>query len=92
MFNPSDRLRHNARTWVTDFGLRAFGAMLLGASYSAALALHRQAATAPYASAKPAEFAIAAAVVVLLTCGLAFLVEGVGLFSLVPLPPRSLWN
>lgn len=72
-----------------DIGLRAFGALLLAASYVMALLLHRQLATPHHGQATLADLAIAASAFAALVSGLAFAVEGAGLFRLVPMPPRS---
>lgn len=89
MHHPSNDATWRRKNWATDLGLRTLGAMLLRASYGLALALHRQVAALPHGQTTLGEFALATAAFAALTSGLAFAVEGAGLFRLVPMPPRS---
>lgn len=85
-------MHHGGKRWTAEFAFRLVGALLLSASYRLALAAHRMVGTPPHHQATAGEFAVCAAAVVLLWGGLAFAIEGAGLFRLVPVPPRRLWN
>ncbi|MFY8195391.1 MAG: hypothetical protein ACOVKV_09945 [Novosphingobium sp.] len=92
MHEKSHLARTALKDWARDVGLRAFGALLLAASYGVALILHRQFATPHHGHATLADFVIAAIGFAALVSGLAFAFEGEGLFRLVPMPPRSFIN
>lgn len=85
-------MHHGVKRWAAELVSRLVGALLLSASYRLALAAHRMVVMPPHHQATAGEFAICAAAVVLLWGGLAFAIEGTGLFRLVPVPPRLLWN
>lgn len=92
MYLPTRSARRSQRTWSGDIALRGLGILLLRASYGVALYLHRHMAEPLQTRATPADFAIATVVFATLVSGLAFAVEGAGLFRLVPMPPRSFLN
>jgi hypothetical protein len=84
------RMQQGERVWPAEALLRLSGLALLGACRLAALWLLRLVRIAPPHQGTPAEVAVAAAVFVCLTTGLALLFEGPGLFRLMPRPPRAL--
>lgn len=86
-----DRLRRGERWWAAEIVLRTLGVLLFGGCYKFALMAHRLITTPPPHPATPGEFAVCAATFFLLVSGLAFTVEGPGLFRHVPIPTRSLW-
>lgn len=85
-----DRMERGERIWAADVMLRVSGLVLFGACRLAMLWLLRMVRTAPPHHATPAEFAVATAGFICLTTGLALLLEGPGLFRLLPRPPRAL--
>lgn len=82
------RLENGAGGWPAQAGLRLGGATLLGlcalAVWTLILSLHRP----PSHNASPAEFGEAVASVLTWALGWALLIEGPGLFRLIPVPPR----
>lgn len=90
MSSVLDRLRQGQRYWPAEIGLRALGIGLLAACSKVLLLVHQMVTTPPSHQATVAEFGLCAVAFVALTCGLAFTIEGPGLFRWVPIPPRSL--
>ena len=82
-----DRLHNGERCWGAECIMRSLGLALLYASYRTGV-FARQVDLAQ--GHTPEEFAICAAVFVLLVIGLALTVEGPGLFRLYPMPPRPI--
>lgn len=82
------RLERGAGGWPAQLSLRLGGALLLGlcalAVWALAVSMHRP----PFHSASPAEFGEAISSVVTWSLGWALLIEGPGLFRLIPVPPR----
>lgn len=86
--NP-DRLRKGERWWAAEVVLRFCGLVFLGGCYRAALLAHRLINTSPPHQATPGEFAVCAVTFLMLTCSLALIFEGPGLFHHVPIPAHS---
>lgn len=84
------RLRSGEAGRPVDGGLRACGLALLGGCTCAARCLHRQVGQLPLHPGSPLEAAMAALAVACLWAGLALLIEGTGLFRLMPIPPRAM--
>lgn len=84
------RLRRGEAGRPVDGGLRACGLAFLGGCTCAARCLHRQVGQLPLHPGSPLEAAIAALAVACLWVGLALLIEGAGLFRLMPIPPRAM--
>lgn len=84
------RMQRGERAWAAELVLRLSGLGLLGTCRLAVMWLLRMVRAAPPHQATPAEFAVAMAGFFCLTTGLALLVEGPGLFRLMPRPPRAL--
>jgi hypothetical protein len=84
------RLARGERWWAAEAVFAAAAFVLLSLAAIAAAALCRVVAAAPLQQPGAVAFALAAAGVVCAGAGLACLVEGPGLFRLVPLPARSL--
>jgi hypothetical protein len=83
-------LRRGQRCWPAELGLRALGIVLLVACGKVLLLVHRLVTTPPPHGATVVEFSLCAVAFVALTSGLAFTIEGPGLFRWVPIPHRSL--
>ena len=91
MSHAFDRLRRGERWWTAELFMRAFGVLLLGGAHRIAVWAHRIINTPPAHHTTPGELALCGVVFLLLTGGLAFVIEGPGLFRHVPIPSRSLW-
>jgi len=74
--------------WRAQLGLRLGGVLLLGACALAVWALVVSMHRPPEHSASPAEFGEAISSVAAWMLGWALLIEGPGLFRLIPVPPR----
>jgi hypothetical protein len=84
------RLELGAGGWPAQLGLRLGGALLLGLCALAVWALTASIHRPPLHNAGPAEFGEAASCVIAWALGWALLVEGPGLFRLLPVPPRHI--
>ncbi|GAO53576.1 hypothetical protein [Novosphingobium sp. MD-1] len=91
MSRAFDRLRRGERWWAAELVMRSLGVLLLGGAHRASVWAHRIITTPPVHQTTPGELALCAMVFLLLTSGLAFVIEGPGLFRYVPIPSRSLW-
>lgn len=76
--------------WAAQLGLRLGGALLLGTCALLAWALFVSMHRPPEHNASPAEFGEALSSVVTWALGWALLIEGPGLFRLIPVPPRHI--
>lgn len=76
------RIRRGERLWPIEIGARLLGLALLVLSLRLSLALQRHLA----GGVTPGQFAAGLAAFALLVCGLAALVEGPGLWRLLPVP------
>ena len=83
-----DRLHRGERWWAAEIALRGSGLLLFDAAYRIALLIQRM-LVAPRHPVTAGEFALCAAVVALLTSGLALTFEGPGLFRFVAIPRKS---
>ena len=81
------RLESGAGGWPAQAGLRLGGALLLGGCALAVSALAVSIHHAPLHNADPAEFGEAVLSVIAWALGWALLLEGPGLFRLIPVPP-----
>lgn len=84
-----ESLREGKRLWAAEAGLRALGLALLGLCYRVAILAQALITAHPSHPTTLSEFALCAATFLLLTCGLAFTLEGPGLLRLVDIPPHS---
>ena len=82
------RLESGERWWAAEIALRSFGLGLLCLCAASALWLYRSAHQPPPHGARVLEYGAALTAFMSWSLGCAFLVEGPGLFKLVPLPPR----
>ncbi|MDG2532113.1 hypothetical protein P6144_00495 [Sphingomonas sp. HITSZ_GF] len=82
------RLERGAGGWPAQLGLRLGGAAMLGLCALAAWALTVSMHRPPLHSADPAEYGEAIFSVIAWGLGWALLIEGPGLFRLIPVPPR----
>lgn len=82
------RLESGAGGWQAQAGLRLGGALLLGGCALAVWALIASIHHPPLHNADPAEFGEAVFSVIAWALGWALLIEGPGLFRLIPVPPR----
>jgi hypothetical protein len=82
------RLESGAGGWPAQAGLRLGGALLLGLCALAAWALVASMHRPPAHNASPAEYGEAISSVLTWALGWALLIEGPGLFRLIPVPPR----
>ncbi len=82
------RLETGERWWAAEIALRSFGLVLLGLCAMSALWLHRSAHQPPPHEARALEYGAALTAFMSWSLGWAFLVEGPGLFKLIPVPPR----
>lgn len=82
------RLESGAGGWPAQLSLRAGGALLLGlcalAVWALTVSMHRP----PAHNASPAEYGEAVSSILTWALGWALLIEGPGLFRLIPVPPR----
>ncbi|WP_448662096.1 hypothetical protein ACG3SL_15655 [Sphingomonas sp. CJ20] len=85
------RLETGTHGWREEIAVRAAGAVLLSLCVAAAMWLHRAVTHPPGHAATLIEFAAAALATACLGLGGAFLVEGPGLFRLIPIPGRH-WS
>lgn len=76
------RIRRGERLWVAELVVRLLGLVLLGLSLRLSLWVQHQLGRV----VTPAQFAAGLGVFGLLVCGLAALVEGPGLWRLLPVP------
>lgn len=90
MSSVFERLRLGQRCWSAEFVLRSLGLALLATCGKVLLLAHRMVSAPPSHQTTFAEFALCAVAFVALTSGLAFTIEGPGLFRWVPIPTRSL--
>lgn len=82
------RLEQGAGGWPAQLSLRLGGALLLGLCALAVTMLAASMHRPPPHAAYPAEFGEAALSVLTWALGWALLIEGPGLFRLIPVPPR----
>lgn len=82
------RLEIGAGGWPAQLGLRFGGAVLLGLCALAVTVLAASIHYPPPHAAWPTEFGEAAISVITWALGWALLIEGPGLFRLIPVPPR----
>lgn len=82
------RLESGERWWAAEIVFRSFGLILLGLCAASALWLYRSAHQPPLHDARALEYGAALTAFMSWSLGWAFLVEGPGLFKLIPLPPR----
>ncbi len=82
------RLEQGAGGWPARLGLRLGGAVLLALCGLAAWTLYLSMNRPPLHNADPAEFGEAIFSVIAWALGWALLIEGPGLFRLIPVPPR----
>lgn len=85
-----ERFRLGQRCWPAECGLRSVGIALLAACGKMLVLAHRMISAPPSHQTTFAEFGLCAVAFFLLTSGLAFTLEGPGLFRWVPIPTRSL--
>lgn len=86
-----ERLQSGQRWWAAELGLRALAGALLALALACFRHLELRVAGAAGAAPRPAEFAAAALAFAGTVAGLALLIEGPGLFRLVPYPRRRLF-
>lgn len=86
-----DRLQSGERWWAAEILFRFLALALFWLAALCGRGLEHRVTLPPPHQASPAEFAIAAAGVVLGAGGLACLIEGPGLLRIVPLPRRRLF-
>jgi hypothetical protein len=82
------RLESGERWWAAEIVLRSFGLSLLALCAATALWLCRSVHQPPAHSARALEYGAALVAFLSWSLGWAFLVEGPGLFKLIPVPPR----
>lgn len=82
------RLESGERWWLAELVLRTLGGVALGLCMMAAIAVYRSVGLAPAHPATLAEFGLSGIAVLLWATGWALLVDGPGLFRLVPVPPH----
>ena len=82
------RLETGERWWAAEIALRSFGLALLGLCAASALWLYRSAHQPPLHDARAFEYGAALVAFMSWSLGGALLVEGAGLFKLIPVPPR----
>lgn len=82
------RLESAERWWAAEIALRSAGLVTLALCAVAALWLYRTVNQPPRHEAEPLEYGAALFSFLSWSLGWAFLVEGPGLFKLVPVPPR----
>jgi len=80
------RLRSGERWWAAEVAFRAGAVVFLGLAALCLIQLERSVDRPPAHEASLAEFAMSGAGVVLFSAGIACLIEGPGLFRLVPYP------
>ena len=90
MHEIGKRLESGERWWAAEFVFRVLGMALLGVFAALWRVVVRLVGQAPAHQGTPLELAVAALAFVCLTSGLALLIEGPGLFRLLPMPPRAL--
>ncbi|MBB4839700.1 MULTISPECIES: hypothetical protein [Sphingomonas] len=84
------RMEQGEGGWPAQLWLRFGGVLLLGACALAVWTLVVSMNRPPQHNATPAEFGEALSGVVAWTLGWALLIEGPGLFRLIPVPPRHI--
>ena len=84
-----DRLHQGERLWAAEAVLRSIGLMLLAGCHRLALLAQRLMGSPPNHPVTLPEFSLCAAIVVLLSSGLALTLEGPGLLRDVPIPRSS---
>ena len=84
-----EALRRRRGQWPTELALRLGGAGLLAAAGRLALMLHRWLAMSGRHPVSLSQFALGDAAFALCVAGLALVIEGPGLFRLVPVPRHS---
>lgn len=84
------RLRNSERWWAAEIAFRVLALACLGMAVFCLTQLERSVDKPPAHQATLAEFAMSGAGVVLFSAGIACLIEGPGLFRLVPYPRRWL--
>ena len=82
------RLERGERWWAAEILLRAFGLALLGSCVLAALWLYHSVHLPPPHDTRALEYAAALGAFLSWSLGWCFLVEGPGLFKLIPVPAR----
>jgi hypothetical protein len=82
------RLESGERWWTAEIALRSFGLVLLGFCAFAAMWLYRSVHASPAHVIAAFHYLVAALVFLSWSLGWCFLVEGPGLFKLIPVPPR----
>ncbi|MDF7774076.1 hypothetical protein P1X14_02355 [Sphingomonas sp. AOB5] len=82
------RIGTGERWWAAEIAVRSAGMALLGGCLASAAALHRSLQQPSHPLTTP-EFALAALAVLGWWFGWAALIEGPGLFRLVPVPGRG---
>ena len=85
------RLQDGQRWWAAECAFRIFGLILIALILVCFRRLEHSFTAPPHHQPTLAEFALATVGVVLGSTGLAFLIEGPGLFRLVPYPRRRLF-
>ena len=85
-----NRLERGERCWPADLALRGAGLGLLTLFMLAWRTVCRLADQPPPHGVAPSTFAIAAVAYACLSIGLALVLDGAGLFRLLPMPPRAL--
>lgn len=84
------RLQQGERWWPAELVLRAVGLGMLVLCALSSRWCCRLVSQPPQHPGTPLELAIAAIAFACLSAGIALLVEGPGLFRLVPIPPRAM--
>lgn len=82
------RLESDERWWAAEILFRIVGLMLLALCSCAALWLYRSVHLLPAHNIRVFEYGAALIAFVSWSLGWSFLVEGPGLFKLMPVPPR----
>jgi hypothetical protein len=82
------RLESGERWWAAEFVLRTLGLALLGLCALSALWLYRSTHLPPPHDGRPLEYLAALVAFLSWSLGWAFLMEGPGLFKLIPVPAR----